>query len=296
MTRHVVTLIPGDGIGVETSAAMQRVVDASGVDIAWEIALAGAECIETEGTPLPESTLESIRRNGVAIKGPIATPVAGGFRSVNVALRKALDLYNCLRPVRSLPGAGGRYEDVDLVIVRENSEDLYAGIEFEQGSEDAGKIIDLCQSVGAGSIRRDSGISIKPISVTGSRRIVRAAFEYALAQGRRKVTAVHKGPGPRYRAPTRARLRTPRSHPRYWRPERSPGRPRAPRQDRLRYRRRGSGIPPHRTDRVRSPDSCRTRQRCARRRRRDLRPYRLRDRAASFAPHSSMRSPRAAGR
>ncbi|WP_124060670.1 isocitrate/isopropylmalate dehydrogenase family protein [Gordonibacter sp. Marseille-P4307] len=192
MTRHVVTLIPGDGIGVETSAAMQRVVDASGVDIAWEIALAGAECIETEGTPLPESTLESIRRNGVAIKGPIATPVAGGFRSVNVALRKALDLYNCLRPVRSLPGAGGRYEDVDLVIVRENSEDLYAGVEFEQGSEGAGKIIDLCQSVGAGSIRRDSGISIKPISVTGSRRIVRAAFEYALAQGRRKVTAVHK--------------------------------------------------------------------------------------------------------
>ena len=192
MTRHVVTLIPGDGIGVETSAAMQRVVAASGADIEWEVAQAGAACIEEFGTPLPESTIEAVKRNKVAIKGPITTPVGTGFRSVNVALRKTLDLYVCLRPVLSIPGAGGRYEDMDLVIVRENSEDLYAGIEFEEGTEAAERLIRFCADEGAGVIRPDSGISIKPISVTATRNIVRYAFEYALAQGRKKVTAAHK--------------------------------------------------------------------------------------------------------
>lgn len=192
MARHVVTLIPGDGIGVETSAAMQRVVAASGADIEWEVAQAGAACIEEFGTPLPEGTIEAVKRNKVAIKGPITTPVGTGFRSVNVALRKTLDLYVCLRPVLSIPGAGGRYEDMDLVIVRENSEDLYAGIEFEEGTEAAERLIRFCADEGAGVIRPDSGISIKPISVTATRNIVRYAFEYALAQGRKKVTAAHK--------------------------------------------------------------------------------------------------------
>ncbi len=192
MARHTVTLIPGDGIGPETSAAMQRVVEASGAEIDWEIAEAGAHCVETAGTPLPDSTIEAVKRNKVAIKGPITTPVGTGFRSVNVALRKALGLYVCLRPVVSLPGAGGRYDNVDLVIVRENSEDLYAGVEFEEGSEGARKLIDLCTAEGAGAIRPDSGISIKPISITGSENIVRYAFEYALKHGRKKVTAAHK--------------------------------------------------------------------------------------------------------
>lgn len=193
MSRHVVTLIPGDGIGTETSEAMRRVVDAAGADICWEIAPAGAAVMEeTGGSPLPESTIESVRKNKVAIKGPITTPVGTGFRSVNVALRKTLDLYVCLRPVFSIPGAGGRYEDVDLVIVRENSEDLYAGIEFEKGSDAARRLIDFCESEAAGHIRTDSGISIKPISVFGSERIVKYAFDYASKHARSKVTSVHK--------------------------------------------------------------------------------------------------------
>ncbi len=192
MTQHTVTLIPGDGIGVETSAAMQRVVAASGADIVWDVAPAGAACMDEYGTPLPEDTVEAVKRNKVAIKGPITTPVGTGFRSVNVALRKTLDLYVCLRPVLSIPGAGGRYEDVDIVIVRENSEDLYAGIEFEEGSEGAREIIDLVADQGAGTIRPDSGISIKPISITATRNIVRYAFDYAVKHGRKKVCAAHK--------------------------------------------------------------------------------------------------------
>lgn len=192
MSEHRVTLIPGDGIGYETSEAMQRVVEASGAQITWDIARAGAECIEEFGTPLPEETLEAVRRNKVAIKGPVTTPVGTGFRSVNVSLRKALDLYVCLRPVVSLPGVQNRYSDVDLVIVRENSEDLYAGVEFEEGTPEAERIIELCEEMGAGTVRPDSGISIKAISVSGSRRIVKWAFDYALSHGRKKVTAVHK--------------------------------------------------------------------------------------------------------
>lgn len=192
MASHTVTLIPGDGIGPETTAAMRRVVEASGADIAWEVAEAGAHLMAEHGTPLPASTVEAVKRNKVAIKGPITTPVGTGFRSVNVALRKVLDLYVCLRPVRSIPGAGGRYDDVDLVIVRENSEDLYAGVEFEAGSAAARKLIALCEEEGAGTIRPDSGISIKPISTAASERIVRYAFDYAEKHGRARVTAVHK--------------------------------------------------------------------------------------------------------
>lgn len=192
MTRHEVTLIPGDGIGIETSAAMQRVVAAAGAAIDWVLADAGAACCERCGVPLPNDTIESIKRTKVAIKGPTATPIGTGFRSVNVALRKTLGLYVNLRPVLSLPGAGARYDNVDLVIVRENSEDLYAGVEFEEGSKGAAKLIELVEREGAGTIRPDSGISIKPISVTATRNIVRYAFEYALAHGRRQVTAVHK--------------------------------------------------------------------------------------------------------
>ncbi len=192
MAKHTVTLIPGDGIGTETTAAMQRVVAAAGADIEWEIAEAGAHLMDQFGTPLPESTIDAVRKNKVAIKGPVTTPVGTGFRSANVALRQALDLNVCLRPVLSIPGAGGRYEDVDLIIVRENSEDLYAGIEFEEGTPDALDLIKFIEEKGAGTIRRDSGISIKPISMTASRNIVEYAFDYAEKQGYKKVTAAHK--------------------------------------------------------------------------------------------------------
>ena len=192
MAKHTVTLIPGDGIGPELTAAMTRVVEATGVDITWEVADAGEHVMAEYGTPLPEHVLESVRRNKVAIKGPITTPVGTGFRSVNVAIRKELDLYACLRPAFSIAGNGARYDNIDLVIVRENTEDLYAGIEFEQGSEGARKLIEFAAAEGAGVMRPDSGISLKPISITGTERIVRFAFDYAIANGREKVTAVHK--------------------------------------------------------------------------------------------------------
>jgi isocitrate dehydrogenase (NAD+) len=192
MAKHTVTLIPGDGIGPEITTAMRRVVEATGVDIVWEVVDAGVDVMEKYGTPLPEHVIESVRRNKVAIKGPVTTPVGTGFRSVNVALRKVLDLYVNLRPAFTIPGTGARYDDVDIVIVRENTEDLYAGIEFEEGTPEALELIDWVASKGAGDIRRDSGISLKPISITASERIVRYAFEYAIANGRHKVTAVHK--------------------------------------------------------------------------------------------------------
>ena len=169
---HRVTLIPGDGIGPELAEATRRVLDATGIEFEWEVVEAGEATIATEGTPLPESVLESIRRNKIALKGPITTPVGSGFRSVNVGLRQALNLYANLRPARSMAGVQSRYDDVDLVIVRENTEDLYAGIEHMVG--------------------RDAAESIKIITRVASERIARFAFEYALANGRRKVTAVHK--------------------------------------------------------------------------------------------------------
>src|ERR671924_308990 len=189
---HRVTFIPGDGVGPELSEATRRVLEATGVAFDWDVQEAGADVMDKYGTPLPDHVLESIRGNGVAMKGPITTPVGTGFRSVNVALRKELDLFCCLRPCKSYPGVRSRYEDVDVVICRENHEDLYAGVEFEQGSPEAKRFIDLIEELAGKRIREDSGISIKPISVTGTRRIVTYAFHYAKRYGRRKVTAVHK--------------------------------------------------------------------------------------------------------
>jgi isocitrate dehydrogenase (NAD+) len=189
---HRVTFIPGDGVGPELSEATRRVLEATGVGFEWDQQEAGADVMDKYGTPLPEHVLESIRGNGVAIKGPITTPVGKGFRSVNVALRKELDLFCCLRPCKWYPGVRTRYENVDVVICRENHEDLYAGVEFEQGTAEAKQLIELIADIADKRIREDSGISIKPISITGTKRIVRFAFEYARREGRKKVTAVHK--------------------------------------------------------------------------------------------------------
>jgi isocitrate dehydrogenase (NAD+) len=190
---HRVTLIPGDGTGPELTEATRRVLEATGVEFDWDVQPAGEEVMhEHGGNPLPEETLASIRANGVALKGPITTPVGGGFRSVNVGLRKALDMYAQVRPCKTYPGVRTRFEDVDLVIVRENTEDLYAGIEYEQGTPDAEELIRWIESKG-GSLRwNDAGISVKPISVTGTRRIFEFAFDYARRMGRKKITAVHK--------------------------------------------------------------------------------------------------------
>ena len=189
---HDVVLIPGDGIGPEITSAMRRVVDASGVDIAWNVVDAGAGVMDEFGTPLPEHVLDAIRSTKVAIKGPITTPVGTGFRSVNVALRREFDLYSCVRPCLSMPGDGSRYTDIDLVIVRENTEDLYAGIEFDEGAPEVAELSQLIEASGQKTFKSDSAISVKPISVSGSRRIVEYAFEYARRCGRHKVTAVHK--------------------------------------------------------------------------------------------------------
>ena len=189
---HRVTFIPGDGVGPELSEATRRVLEATGVQFDWDVQEAGADVMDRYGTPLPDHVLESIRQNGVAIKGPITTPVGTGFRSVNVALRKELDLFCCLRPCKWYPGVRSRYRDVDIVICRENHEDLYAGIEFEQGQPETLKLIEFISELAGKAIRADAGISIKPISVHGTQRIVRYAFEYARAYKRRKVTAVHK--------------------------------------------------------------------------------------------------------
>ena len=190
---HRVTLIPGDGTGPELIEATRRVLEATGVDFEWDVQHAGSDVMEeSDGNPLPDRVLDSIRQNGIALKGPITTPVGGGFRSVNVGLRKALDLYGQIRPCKTYPGVRTRHDDVDLVVVRENTEDLYAGVEFEEGTEDADELLDWLASKGYDKIRRDSGISIKPISETGTRQIVQFAFDYARRNGRRKVTAVHK--------------------------------------------------------------------------------------------------------
>ena len=190
---HRVTLIPGDGTGPELTAATRRVLEATGVDFDWDVREAGADVMDRYGgNPLPDEVLYAIRETGVALKGPITTPVGGGFRSVNVALRKSLDLYAQVRPCKSYAGVRSRFEDVDLVIVRENTEDLYAGIEYEQGSEAAQELIEWIKSKGGKLAHDDAGISIKPISISGTRRIVQFAFDYARRNDRRKVTAVHK--------------------------------------------------------------------------------------------------------
>jgi isocitrate dehydrogenase (NAD+) len=190
---HRVTLIPGDGTGPEIAEATRRVLEATGAELEWDVQQAGADVMEEfGGNPLPDHVLASIKQNGVALKGPITTPVGTGFRSVNVALRKTLDLYGQVRPCKSYPGVRSRYENVDLVIVRENTEDLYAGIEFEEGTSHARDLIDWVEHHGHPRLPPDTGISLKPISITGSRRIVEFAFDYARKNGRRKVTAVHK--------------------------------------------------------------------------------------------------------
>ena len=187
-----VTLITGDGIGPEIAEAARRCIDATGAGINWEVAEAGSDVMERLGTPLPDATVESVKKKGVALKAPVTTPVGKGFRSINVHLRQMLDLYACVRPSKSYEGVRSRYCDIDLVVVRENTEDLYAGVEFQKGKDDTTEIIDWINKHSSRKIREDSGISIKPISVKATQRIVRFAFEYARKGKRRKVTSVHK--------------------------------------------------------------------------------------------------------
>jgi len=189
---YKVTLIQGDGTGPEVIEAARRVLEATGVSFHWDLGYAGEHAQEMFGAVLPDSTLDSIRQNRVALKGPVTTPVGSGFRSVNVALRKALDLYVCLRPCKTYPGVPSPYEGVDIVVVRENTEDLYAGIEFEKGAPETKRLLGLISETRGNVAREDSSFSLKMISETGSRRIVRFAFEYARVYRRKKVTAIHK--------------------------------------------------------------------------------------------------------
>jgi isocitrate dehydrogenase (NAD+) len=192
LARHAVTLIPGDGVGPEICDATVRVLEATGVEFDWDIQQAGENVMAKYGTPLPEHVLESIRQTRVALKGPITTPIGTGFRSVNVALRQELELYACVRPVKAYAGARNLREDLNFVIVRENSEDIYMGIEFEKGTPECRALLEEISTLSRKRIRPDSGLSIKPISVSGSERIVQFAFDYARQYGRRKVTLVHK--------------------------------------------------------------------------------------------------------
>ena len=189
---HKVTLLPGDGIGPEVTKAMRTCVDATGVKIDWEVQEVGEFSIQKHGKPLTDEVLESIRRNKTAIKGPISTPIGKGFRSVNVQLRQSLDLFACVRPCFYYEGTKTPIKNVNLVIFRENTEDLYAGIEFEKGTSECEAVRTKVNELSAKKVREGSAISIKPISAEASKRIVRAAFEYALKNGRKKVTAVHK--------------------------------------------------------------------------------------------------------
>ena len=189
---HRITLIPGDGVGPEVTEATRRVLEATGIKFSWDIALVGSYAMEKYGTPLPTAVIESVKNNKIALKGPVTTPVGSGFRSVNVALRKELELYVCLRPCKTYPGVPSKHQNIDLVVVRENLEDLYAGIEYEKGLPETSGLIRFVADTKRGAIRHDSGISIKPISEFRSKRIVKFAFEYARTFNRKKVTAVHK--------------------------------------------------------------------------------------------------------
>lgn len=189
---YKVTLIPGDGVGPEVVDAARKCIEATGVKIEWEKVDAGADIMDKYGTPLPEKVIDSIKKNRVALKGPVTTPVGTGFRSVNVALRQKLDLYACLRPCKWYPGVRSRYQGVDLVVVRENTEDVYSGIEFEEGKSETSELINFIQSSTNVKISDDSGISIKPISRHASERIIRFAFDYARKNNRKKVTGIHK--------------------------------------------------------------------------------------------------------
>jgi isocitrate dehydrogenase (NAD+) len=189
---YTVTLIPGDGTGPEITEATRRVLEATGIQFTWEVRQAGLEVFEKHGTVLPDEVIESIKRTKVALKGPITTPVGKGFRSANAALRKKLDLYANLRPAKTYPGLRSRYEKIDMIIVRENTEDLYAGVEFQKGTSAQQEVLETIARTTGTQLDQDSAISIKYISVMATRRIVKFAFEYARANGRRKVTAVHK--------------------------------------------------------------------------------------------------------
>ncbi|MDP2938838.1 MAG: isocitrate/isopropylmalate dehydrogenase family protein [Candidatus Omnitrophota bacterium] len=189
---HKVTLIPGDGIGPEVSTAAKKCIEATGVKIEWEELIAGEGAIKKWGMPLPKEVLKSIKKNKVGLKGPIITPVGKGFRSVNVQLRQELNLFACVRPAKSFKGVRSKFKDIDLVVIRENTEDLYAGIEFKAGSLETKKLIKKIQDLQDKKIRVNSAISIKPISKFASERIVRFAFEYALKNNRKKITVVHK--------------------------------------------------------------------------------------------------------
>ena len=189
---HRIVLIPGDGIGPEVAEATRLVLDAVDVGIDWVAMPAGAAAVQTHGALLPDETLDAIRDCRVAIKGPITTPVGAGFRSVNVALRQDLDLFAAVRPARSIPGVPTRHHHVDLVIVRENTEDLYQGIEFEKGSEEAAALRRQLHDIGGFDLKEDAGVTLKPISVTGAHRIVRFGFEYARSNRRRRITVGHK--------------------------------------------------------------------------------------------------------
>jgi isocitrate dehydrogenase (NAD+) len=190
--KHKVTFIPGDGIGPEVAEATQRVLEATGVKFQWDTVIIGSQAQDQLGTPLPDQALQSIRKNKVAIKGPVTTPIGTGFRSVNVALRQTLDLYACLRPYKVYSGIRTPFKGVDIVVVRENTEDLYAGIEFAKDDSVTRQLLDLVRDATGKEIRKDSAVSLKVISQTASRRIVKFAFEYARKNGRKKVTAIHK--------------------------------------------------------------------------------------------------------
>ena len=192
IVKHRVTFIPGDGIGPEVAEATRWVLEATGVKFQWDTVIIGSQAQDKFGTPLPDQALQSIRKNKIALKGPVTTPIATGFRSVNVALRQTLDLYACLRPYRVYPGMNTPFQDVDIVVVRENTEDLYAGIEFARDDSGTRQLLDFVLDATGKEIRRDSAVSLKVISQTASRRIVKFAFEYARRNGREKVTAVHK--------------------------------------------------------------------------------------------------------
>jgi len=192
LARHAVTLVPGDGVGPEICDASVRCLEATGVQFDWDVQQAGENVMAQYGTPLPEHVLDSIRRTRVALKGPITTPVGTGFRSVNVALRQELELYACVRPVKAYKGARNLRDDLDFVIIRENSEDIYIGIEFEKGTPECRSLLEEISTLSRKRIAPDSGLSIKPISVSGSERIVQFAFDYARRYGRKKVTLVHK--------------------------------------------------------------------------------------------------------
>jgi isocitrate dehydrogenase (NAD+) len=189
---HRVTLVPGDGIGPEVADAARRVVEATGVEVRWDVQVAGSAVMEQEGTPLPDRVIRSIESNRTALKGPITTPVGRGFRSVNVALRQKLDLFAAVRPASSFPGVASRYSGVDIVVVRENTEDLYAGIEFERGSPQLDRLRHELHALAGFELKPDAGVTVKPISISGTRRIVRFAFDFARRNRRRRVTVGHK--------------------------------------------------------------------------------------------------------